>query len=203
MRQKIGVSLILAAVVPLAVASTAWACGVLATLTFNTQVASPGQTLTATGVNYSNANAFGPVNIRLMTRHGQTLATTSPAAGGGISTPVTLPSKLGSGWYVVLATQYNLATGAPKAGTPGRTTVHVVKGSAARHGAVAGSPWGSSKPPGPSASAASAPHNGGGSSSPALLPMLVAIALSLALLASGMTLAGRRNAPAHRPQLGV
>ncbi len=203
MRRKMGLALIFGAVIPLAVASTAWACGVLSTLTLNSSSASPGQSVTAIGVNYSPRAGASPVTIHLKTRTGKVLATTVPNAGGNINTTFPIPSTTKPGWYVVMATQSN-ADGTPKAGTPGRTTLRVRGPAKAHrsHAAVAVSPWSASKPTGPAGPAVSVAHDGGGSGSLALMPMLLAVALSLTLLASGLTLAARRGRSTRLP-LGI
>jgi len=205
MRRKVGLSLVFGAVLPLAVASTAWACGVLATLTLNTSVASPNQTVTATGKNYKGTT---PVSIHLMSRGGTVVATVNPpGSAGGFSQAFQVPANTNPGWYVLVATQAT-AAGTPAAGTPGRTTLRIQGSGAAAtarsHRGAAASPWGSSDPTAPTGSAAPVAREGGGLTSPAVLPMLLAVVLSLTLLASGLTLAGRRNQTAtSRAQLGV
>jgi len=193
MRRKVGILLVFGAVVPLAVASVAWACGVLATLSVDKKVVSPGETVNATGRNYSTAAGASAVAIRLKTRDGQVVATTAAQTGGGISTDFVVPASLSPGWYVLLATQTN-ANGTQKSGTPGRTTLRV-QGSA-QGAAVAGAPW-SSTPQGPAASAVSA----GGSLS--LLALLFAGSLSLAMLASGWKLLSRKSRSVAQPHFGV
>ena len=206
-RRRVGFILICSAMVPLAVASAAWACGVLATLKLDTKAAAPGATVGVTGKNYSaNTASATPVTIRLDNRSGPVLKDNVPVqANGTISTSVQLPANVNPGWYVVLATQ-NLkdANGnptVPKSGTPGRTSLRV--GSAKRKSGAA-APWSSSKPAGPGASGASVEVDGGGVGSPAPLPTLLAIVLSLGLLGTGVTLVGRGRArAANRPVLGA
>ena len=124
MKRKIGLILVFGAALPLVAVSAAWACGVLATVTLDTKVAAPGQTVTATGKNYSSA-ADAPVTIRLKSRSGQVLATTNAeCVEPGSTRPSPCRPTLSPGWYVVLATQ-TLANGTPKSGTPGRTTLRV------------------------------------------------------------------------------
>ncbi len=196
MRRKLGVLMIFAAAVPLAAASVAWACGVLATVSADTRVASPGQAVTVTGSNYASRNASA-VTLRLNGRNGPVLATATPDSNGRINQTFTLPSNVDPGWYVVLATQFN-ANGTPKSGTPGRTTLRV-QGSASGSAAPAAAPWRSSPPTGPAASPAITGGDAGGGS---LLPMLLATALSLTMLAGGWTLVRRRR-PVSAPRLGI
>jgi len=191
MKRKIGLSLIFAAALPLVAASAAWACGVLATLKLDTKVASPGQAVTATGRNYGTSNV-SEVSIRLKSRTGQVVSTVTPVAGGAISKTFTLPQGMDPGWYVVLATQTTLTTGTPKSGTPGRTTVRI-QGSA--KDAAAGSAW-TSPPAGPSSGSSFASALGS-------VPMLLAIALSLTMLAGGWMLVTRTSRSASRSPLGI
>jgi hypothetical protein len=174
---------------PLALASVAWACGVLATLKLDTKVAAPGDTVTATGKNYSSAQQFGDVEIRLQKRNGRLLATTPASASGRINDTFALPEDLDPGWYVVVATQYNTNTGTPKNGTPGRTSLRVQGTS---NGGTVAAPWSSGGPP-----------IGGGAGGQSLLPLLLAGLLSLSMLAGGLTLLGRRSRNVPGTQLGV
>jgi hypothetical protein len=188
MRRKLGLFLVFGAMLPLAAASVAWACGTLATLKLDAKVASPGQTLTATGKNYSAAAGASVVTLSLKSRSGQVLTTTPAAADGKINQTFSLPSSLSPGWYVVIATQFN-ANGTPKTGTPGRTTLRV-QGTGA---GAAVSPWSSSQP-----------TIGGGSGSQPIGTMLLAAIVSLAMLAGGWLLVGRRSRTVRsEPQFGV
>lgn len=202
MRRKIGLFLVFGAVLPLAAASAAWACGVLATLTLDATVASPGQAITATGKNYSSAATASAVTIRLKSRTGRLLATTTPDASNKISTTFPIPANVSPGWYVVMATQYN-ANGTPKSGTPGRTTLRIQgSASSARHHAAAVSPWGPSGTSGPSASAPAA-HDGGGLGGQSAITMALATLLSLTMLAAGWTLIARRGRSVPAAALSV
>ena len=184
MRRKVGIFLVFGAVVPLVVASAAWACGVLATLSLDKRVAAPGEVVNASGRNWSTAAGASPVTIRLRTRDGQELATTAAQTGGRIGTSFPVPANLSPGWYVVLATQYN-ANGTPKSGTPGRTTLRV-QGSA-KSAEAAPAAWGS-QPAGPA--------DGG---SGGLLVVLLAGALSLTMLAGGWKLLSRKGRAVSGP----
>lgn len=198
MKRKVGLFLMFGAAIPLVVASAAWACGVLATLSVNSAVVSPGQAITATGKNYSSSATASPVSIRLNTRSGKVLATTVPSATGRISETFSIPTGTSPGWYVLTATQFN-ADGTPKSGTPGRTSVRVQGSGSAANSSTAAAPWVSSKPTGPAGPAVA--HAGSGSQS--LLPLLLALGLSLTLLAAGSTLAGRRSRSLSGSQLGL
>lgn len=201
MRRRFGLSLIFAAVLPLAAASAAWACGILATLKLDHTSASPGQAITATGVNYNTSAGASPVTLHLNSRHGAVLGTAVPNAGRQIATSFPVPAGLKPGWYVVLATQFT-ASGTPVAGTPGRTTLHVV-GTTSHRRAVVAAPWRSAEPPralgSPAGTTASA--SSGGTS---MLVLLAAVALSLTLLISGLAILSSRRAQKPKPlRLGV
>jgi len=193
MKRKVGLALVFGAVLPLAVASVAWACGVLATLSSDVKVAAPGQVVTFSGKNYGTAaSGASAVSFRLKSRNGTVLKEIPAPAGTGISTTFAIPANTSPGWYVVLATQ-NAASGVPKTGTPGRTTIRV---QGAAQSSVVGAPWGSSSPSGPAAQAQQA---GGGS----LLAILFAGALSLTMLAGGWKLLSRKGRTANQPQFSV
>lgn len=187
MRRKVGLILVFGAALPLAVASVAWACGVLATLALDKKVAAPGQALTVTGRNYSTTATPGPsaVTVRLQSRTGPIL-TTIAAANGKIADTFTLPANTAPGWYTVLATQ-TTATGAPKTGTPGRTTLRV-QPSAKSAEVVPAAPWAST--------------SGGSGQSPLLL--LLAGGMSLTMLVGGWKLLSRRSSrSASEPHVAV
>ena len=196
MKRRIGLLLVFGAALPLAAVSTAWACGVLATVQFDTKVAAPGQVVTATGKNYSTSASASAVTIRLKTRTGRIIETTTPDSTNRISSTFTLPSNLSPGWYVVLATQS--INGVPKSGTPGRTTLRIQGSGSA---AVVPSPW-NSTPAGPAGDAAPVAGDGG-SFNGSMLPIVLAMLLSLTMLASGWTLVGRARRSVSGPQLGV
>lgn len=183
MRRRVGLFLVFGAVLPLAAASVAWACGVLATLTLDKKVAAPGQAITATGKNFSSTGTA--VTIRLKSRSGTVLATTAANAGGKIDATFPVPASISPGWYSVMALQ-NTDKGVPKSGTPARTTLRI---AGSRKQSAVAAPWSSSEPAGPSGQSA--------------LPMILAIVLSLSMLAAGWTLVGRRSRTVAGPQLGV
>jgi hypothetical protein len=204
MRRRLGFFFIIGAAVSLIAVSTAWACGVLATVTLDKTSAAPGSVVNFTGKNYNSTAAFGPVQLHLNTRTAPALPTTpatiTPVGSNRISGSFTLPAGLSPGWYAVLATQYNATTGAPKSGTPGRTSIRVQGAAAAKHGGTVVTPWGSSSKP-TGGSGASLALNSGSSSS-AFLPTLLGIMLSLGLLGTGLTLVARSRS-ADRPQPGA
>jgi hypothetical protein len=192
MKHKIGLALVFGAALPLAIASVAWACGILATLSADTKVAAPGQVVTFAGKNYGTAaQGASAISFRLKSRNGAVVKEIPAPTTDKISTTFAIPSNTSPGWYVVLATQ-NASTGVPKTGTPGRTTIRV---QGAAQSTVAGAPWGSPSSSGPGAQA----QAGGGS----LLAILFAAALSLTMLTGGWKLLGRRGRTSTQPQFGV
>jgi hypothetical protein len=180
-RRRAGFLLIFGAMVPLAIAATAWACGNLATLRIEgPTTVNPGSTVTVLGSNYRASPPNTPVQIRLDSRTGPVLREVVPDADNKINTQVTIPANTAPDWHMLVGTQYSIATGVPASGTPGRTVLRV-------QGAAVGasSPW-SSAPGG-----APVRVDGGGPGGPAPLPTLLAAALSLALLGTGLTLVAR------------
>lgn len=209
-RRAVGIFFICSAVVPLAIVSTAWACGVLASMKVNPKSAAAGQTVTATGVNYANAaqvaaGTFTPVSIRLDTRTATPVATVTPDAGGKISTTFVVPGGTSLGSHVVLGTQTRVADGTPKSGTPGRTTLKVAAAARGKSKGSSSAPvsaWGPSTPGGPGGAGDTVTLDGTASGNPALLPTLLGVLLSVALLGTGMTLV-RRTGTANRPLAGI
>ncbi|MDQ6803550.1 MAG: hypothetical protein M3065_00990 [Actinomycetota bacterium] len=210
MRRRLGFFLIVGAAVSLIAVSTAWACGVLATLKLDQQSAKPGDVVKASGRNYLAANSGTPpaptnasaVEIRLNNRTGPLLATIPPPDGGAFSNQnITIPSGLSPGWYVVLATQFN-SNGTPKSGTPGRTSIKISGVGAAsrrRHsGGAVVTPWSSSKPTGGGGAALAV--NAGNPSGAGFVPSLLGIMLALGLFGTGLVLV-MRSRTAHRPRL--
>lgn len=196
MRRRIGLLLMVGAVLPLGIASVAWACQNLATVKLSRSVAGPGDAIAVTGKGYSGhggATTVGDsdVTLTLAGRKGLRLGTASVDSSGRISESIKVPD-VSPGWYVVMATQF-AADGTPKPGTPGRARLRIQGSSSA---AVAP---GFAKPADPAGPSFSPAHDDGGLSAQSILLM----GLSLALLAAGwMLVAGRSQAP-RRQTLGV
>lgn len=203
MRRRAGFLFIFGAMAPLViVVSSAWACGVLATLKAAPSTAAPGQAVSVAGSNYSSdTTTFTPVQVRLDRRDGTVLKDVAMDPGTKKLPPGTtfqLPGNTSAGDHVLLATQTKISDGTQKAGTPGRTVVRV-QGAAVGSSVPVASPWSDPKPGGPGGSPVSA-DAGGFDGSPFL-----AIALSLALLSIGVTLVRRDTPPrgGRRPLLGA
>ncbi len=196
MKHRAGVSLMVASMVALAVASTAWACANLATVGLDKTVAAPGDSLVVTGKGYSGHGSStnvgdSDVTVTLSGRKGQVIGSADVSAAGRISETMRLPANVSPGWYVVMATQY-AADGTPKPGTPGRTRIRIQGARAA-----VASPWSSAKPAGPAGLPSSSAIDGGGTAA-------LWMGLTLGLLAAGsMLVIGRRNQAASRQTLSV
>lgn len=110
--------------IPVTVASIAYACQVLATLSVSPTAGPTGTSVTATGGNYSTSATASDVVIRLDSRTAPGIASTRPGPDRKISVSFNLPAGTARGTHTVLATQYN-ADGTPVAGTPGRASFKV------------------------------------------------------------------------------
>ena len=184
MRRRVGFLFIICAAVPVAVfASTAWACGTLTTFEIRDaqtdepkSVVAPNEVVHVIGRNFAPGPAAAgsthtSVQIRWASRTGDVLREVEE--GGNFTEPVRIPADATPGWYQLSGTQFNVATGVPKSGSPARAVVRV------QGAAVAGStaPWG-----------AATPTSGGPGGPDIPLPGLL---LSVALLATGLTMAFR------------
>ncbi len=177
-RQRLGVLLVLAAVaVPLAVASAAWACGVLATLSLTPRHTHVGAVVSGFGDNFSTSPKASAVLLRFNNRSGPVLWSGRPNSNGTIAPTFTVPN-VRPGYYLADATQTG-PTGAQAAGTPGRAVLLIGNPAPPRHGRSGAWP------------VASAPSPGGSGTGFSGLPgpdgTLVAL-LSAGLLAGGMGL---------------
>lgn len=114
-------------VVPLLVASFAYACTSLATLSVNPSSAPAGTTVNGTGKNFAphgtDAPSTEPVVLHLNSRTGSTLWSGRPDAAGNIVFSFTVPD-VEAGSYTLIATQMT-ATGANQSGTPARISFEV------------------------------------------------------------------------------
>ena len=147
-----------AVVVPLLIASFAYACTSLATLSVNPSSAPAGTTVNGTGKNFSphgtDAPSTEPVVLHLNSRTGTTLWSGRPDAAGNISFAFTVPD-VEAGSYTLIATQMN-ATGGNASGTPARISFQVTPSPAAAEPAAA-APAEEAATPAPAAAAAPAP----------------------------------------------
>lgn len=178
MRRKAGLVFVCGLVLPLVVAATASAQGALIRVT--PKAAAPGAVVNVRSFNgnFSTAVGSSAVFIRLATRNGRVLRSTSPDARGNINVEFPLPPDLQPGWHLLLATQTVDANGRQRGFTPGRTRLRITAASA-----------GSAAPAG----------RGGSPGSPV---GLLAIGSALILLATGAALTARSLRTLNRPQLG-
>ena len=134
-RKRLGYLLMFGgALVPLAVASVAWACANLATVNLSRASANAGQEVAFVGTNYSTASNASEVVVRFNSRSGAALWSGRPSQNGRIAGSFRVPN-VGRGHYVILATQQRGT--APAAGTPGRAPLRVGRVRAARKGSEA------------------------------------------------------------------
>ncbi|MGH9282550.1 MAG: IPT/TIG domain-containing protein, partial [Acidimicrobiales bacterium] len=116
-----------AIVVPLVVASFAYACTSLATLSVTPAEGTVGTTITGTGKNFiphgADRPSTEPVVVRFNSRTGTPLWSGRPDAGGNISFSFTVPDAA-PGQHTIIATQ-NDANGNPASGTPARVAFTV------------------------------------------------------------------------------
>jgi hypothetical protein len=183
-RWHVGVFGLLA--VPLVVASVAWACAALKTLSVNPGDAAVGQTVHGTGRGFSDPHGgtgatYGDVVVRFGSTRGQEVARVTPAKDGTVTFSFVVPN-VGPGSYPVIASQTD-ANGQESPGGLARASLTVTaspaapasqlgaapeQGSAApqRAGAGRGSPAARTAPAGQTAPAAQA----GGASAPAAGP---------------------------------
>jgi hypothetical protein len=179
--RRVAFFLVAGAVIPLAFASSASAQG--AVLKLSTSVASPGQTITASGRGFSNVAGVSGVTIRLSTRAGRVIApAVTPDTAGKISVTFPVPANVSPGWYLVLGTQTNNSNGSARSFTPGRTTLRV-QGAASGQAATAAPP--------------------GGTGGPGSVPVLLAALLALLVLGAGAMVTARRLWTLNRPPFGV
>ncbi len=188
MKRRVGLLLMVGAMLPLGVASTAWACAALATLKMDSKVVKPGDTVAVTGTGFSDAHAGSTagdslVTLRLKARNGKVVQDNVDVTSGRISSSVRMPRDMAPGYYVMLATQTK-ENGTARAGTPARFAFRV---AGAPSQSAAASPW-SSFQSGPPSSASLAGDGGFNGQT-----LLVGGILSLTLLAAGSVLVRRKN----------
>ena len=107
-------------------ASAAFACQSLATATVTPKSGPSGTTVNLKGGNYSSSPTASAIQVHLDSRTGPVLAQTGPSSTINLNFPV----NASSGYHVLVVTQYT-ASGAPVAGTPGRSAFNVTGGAAA------------------------------------------------------------------------
>ena len=147
-----------AVVVPLLIASFAYACTGLATLSANPMSAPAGTTVNGTGKGFqahgTDAPSTEPVVLHFNSRTGPTLWSGRPDAGGNISFAFTVPD-VEAGSYTLIATQMT-ATGAAAFGTPARISFQVTPPPAAAEPVAAAPAEEAAATPAPAAATAPA-----------------------------------------------
>ena len=116
-----------AATVVLALASAAFACTNLAALNLSSSSGQAGTQVTVTGSAFARAPKNTPVALHWNGLDGPVLATVTPDAAGAINaTQITIPSDAKPGFYTIVATQTEIATGLSPWGLPTRAGFQVV-----------------------------------------------------------------------------
>ena len=187
--RRLGGLLIVAAAVPLVVASAAYACARLATLNLETSTARSGTEVRFIGRNFSTSPPNSAVQIRWRWRGGATLWEGRPTERGTISGSITVPRGR-AGNYVVLGTQYR-PDGRPASGTPARAALRIPRARHSRRGEAVPAVV-SSKPADPSGPAAALETLRSATPAPVTLGALLA---AFALAGSGLAVlfGGRRQ----------
>lgn len=111
---------------PVLLASIAYACSSLATLSIDQASAEPGQTINASARSFargSDAEISSPIEARLGSRSGQLLWSGRPDADGNASFSFVVP-QVSPGQYTIIALQ-NGADGKPLPGSPARVVLAV------------------------------------------------------------------------------
>jgi len=111
----------------LALASAAFACTNLAALNLSSSSGQAGSQVTVTGSAFARAPKNTPVALHWNGLDGPVLATVTPDAAGAINaTQITIPSDAKPGFYTIVATQTEIATGLSPWGLPTRAGFQVV-----------------------------------------------------------------------------
>lgn len=119
-------------VVPVALASAAFACQVLSTLSLSSASGRAGAVVTAKGGNYFGTT---PVFFRLDSRTAKPFAQ-AKVVNGEFTTRIKIPAT-SPGYHTVIAIQYEADGVTPCVGCPGRTSFKVTRsGTAAASSAV-------------------------------------------------------------------
>ena len=184
MRRKVGLFFVGGLLLPLLVSASASAQG--STMRVTPKNAGPGQVVNVRSFNGSFVSATGTsaVLIRLDTRWGRVLRSTTADTRGNINVdipiPDPLPADLQPGWHLLIASQTIEANGRQRSFTPARTRVRI---TATPSGASSAAPGG----------------RGGLPDSPV---GLLALGSAFALLGTGAALTARRLRTLNRPPLG-
>jgi hypothetical protein len=110
-----------AGVTLLALASAAFACTNLAALNLSKSSGPAGTQITVTGSAFSKPPKNTPVDLHWNGVNGPILATVTPDAAGAINpTNLTIPADAKPGFYTIVATQTEIATGLNPWGIPTR-----------------------------------------------------------------------------------
>lgn len=110
----------------LAVAATAYACTNLATIDIKSKSAYPGQTVKATGKDFSGLPTSTAVEVHWNALDGAVKWAGEADTNGAVAFEFTVPKNVKPGrYYTVVATQYSKVNGKPVYGTPARASIRV------------------------------------------------------------------------------
>ncbi|HTJ76342.1 MAG TPA: hypothetical protein VL337_13370 [Acidimicrobiales bacterium] len=127
LKSKVGLGSIAAGAALVMAAATAFACTNLAELNLSSSSGRAGTQLTVTGSAFAKAPKNTPVDLHWNGVNGPVLATVTPDAAGAIGPlPLTIPADAAPGYYVVVATQTEIATGLNPWGLPTRAGFQVL-----------------------------------------------------------------------------
>ena len=137
-RRKLGLATFTAGAAMLLVASAAFACTNLAELNLSSSAGQAGMQVTVTGSAFAKAPKNTPVELHWNGATGPLLASITPDAAGAIGPMnISIPSDAKPGYYVIVATQTEIATGLNPWGLPTRAGFQVVGPGATPAGAAA------------------------------------------------------------------
>jgi hypothetical protein len=129
----------------LVAAAAAFACTNLAELNLSSSSGQAGSQVTVTGSAFARAPRNTPVDLHWNGVNGPVLATVTPDAAGAIGPmQLTIPADAAPGYYVVVATQTEIATGLNPWGLPSRAGFQVLGPGAAPAAAASATSAGSS-----------------------------------------------------------
>ena len=126
-RKKLGLGLMGTAAAVVLVGASAFACTNLAALNLSSASGQAGTQVTVTGSAFARAPRNTPVDLRWNGINGPIMQSVAPDAAGAIGPlNLTIPADAKPGYYVIVATQTEIATGLTPGGLPSRAGFQVV-----------------------------------------------------------------------------
>ena len=125
--RQLGLAALLTGATMVVAAAAAFACTNLAELNLSSSSGQAGSQVTVTGSAFARAPRNTPVDLHWNGVNGPVLATVTPDAAGAIGPmTLTIPTDAAPGYYVVVATQTEVATGLNPWGLPSRAGFQVL-----------------------------------------------------------------------------